>query len=75
MKHVYSTPKAAAKDVRIVIGYSAETKLSAPAKQVLEEAKTRLSMLSGRDLLAVFLAYHRDGLSPEKPQDRAMMAE
>lgn len=68
MKPVSSTEKAAHKDVRIVIGYSTETKLSGPAKQTLEEAKARLSMLSGRDLLEVFLAIHRGGLSPEKPK-------
>jgi hypothetical protein len=68
MKHVYPSEKAAKKDLRIVIGYSAERSLSEPAKKSLEEAKTRLSMLTGRDLLTVILAFHRDGLSPEKPE-------
>lgn len=68
MKHVYSSEKAAQKDVRIAIGYSAMPALSGPEKQVLEEAKTRLSMLSGRDVLAVFLKFHSNGLSPEKPK-------
>jgi hypothetical protein len=68
MKHVYSNEKDAKKDFRIVIGYSAERNLSGPAKQVLEEAKTRLSMLAGRDLLSIVIAFHRDGLSPEKPE-------
>lgn len=68
MKHVYESEKAAQKDIRVAIGYSAHEKhLSEAEKMVLEEAKSRLSMLSGRDLLSVVLKFHRNGLSQTNP--------
>lgn len=67
MKHVYQSEKDAQKDIRVVLGYSAASMLSAEDKRVLEEARNRLEMLSGRDLLAVLLTFRRTGLTPQTP--------
>jgi hypothetical protein len=67
MKHIYESKKSAEKDVRVFLGYSLEKNLETDAKAELDEAQRRLSMLAGKDLLSIFLAFHRSGLTVNKP--------
>jgi hypothetical protein len=72
MKHVYASKKHAEKDVRVFLGYSLEKTLETTAKAELNEAASRLAMLTPRDLLATFLSFHRSGLTINKPPRPAL---
>ena len=71
MNHIYKSKKDAEKDVRVFLGYSLEKNIEAGAKTELDEAQRRLSMLTGRDLLPIFLAFYRSGLTVNKPARKA----